>query len=261
MNGYGIAPGLVVEDLKLEDLERALDRLPNLKTVQFCGVYGDPVAAKNLNEQIDMVLDRGVTKIQIHTNGGLRKESWWYRLAEQLSSLPDHFVEFAIDGLEDTNHLYRQGVNWKKLIGNVRAFISAGGNAHWQFIPFAHNQHQITQAMALSQELGFNRFHFLKNARYSPDPRHYRTNKSINIKPWSRDKQFNKLEYEEKEVVEKSNCMHLDYPSVYLSARGLLTPCCYIRDMRVEDVDIKKTIDDKDYMPVCLRNCGSKKNS
>ena len=36
-------------------------------------------------------------------------------------------VNFSVDGLEDTNHLYRQGVKWEKVEDNMVAFCDAGG--------------------------------------------------------------------------------------------------------------------------------------
>ena len=34
-------------------------------------------------------------------------------------------VIFSVDGLRDTNHLYRQGVNWDNVERNMQAFINA----------------------------------------------------------------------------------------------------------------------------------------
>ena len=58
---------------------------------------------------------------------------------------PDKVI-FAIDGLEDTNHLYRVNTNFNKIMENAKAFINAGGIARWDFIAFAHNEHQIEEA-------------------------------------------------------------------------------------------------------------------
>ena len=68
------------------------------------------------------------------------------------------YVRFGIDGLEDTNHLYRRNVRWPTLMRNVRAFVEAGGNAEWDFIEFRQNQHQVEQARMLADELGFSMF-------------------------------------------------------------------------------------------------------
>ena len=65
---------------------------------------------------------------------------------------------FSIDGLEDTNHLYRQYVGWVKLMENVNAYMSAGGVAVWDYLIFKHNEHQIDEAEKLSKKLGFYKF-------------------------------------------------------------------------------------------------------
>ena len=63
-------------------------------------------------------------------------------------------MSFSIDGLEDTNHLYRQDVEWDKIMERAKKFIGAGGRAEWKFIIFRHNQHQVEEARSLSKELG-----------------------------------------------------------------------------------------------------------
>ena len=62
-------------------------------------------------------------------------------------------VTFNIDGLQDTNHLYRRNVKWDRLIANVEAFISAGGKADWRYLIFKHNEQQIDEAKTLSKNL------------------------------------------------------------------------------------------------------------
>ena len=49
------------------------------------------------------------------------------------------YARFAIDGLEDTNHIYRRNTDWVKIVQNATAYIAAGGRAEWDFIVFAHN--------------------------------------------------------------------------------------------------------------------------
>ena len=52
-------------------------------------------------------------------------------------------VDFNIDGLQDTNHVYRKNTNFEKIIDNASAYIRMGGIAEWNYIVFKHNQHQI----------------------------------------------------------------------------------------------------------------------
>jgi len=102
--------------------------------------------------------------LSMHTNGSAKRPEWWARLAGILGS--NGHVVFSLDGLEDTNHLYRQGTVWKKIMENAQAFIAAGGRARWDYIVFAHNEHQVEAAEALSIQMGFERFQYKKSARF-----------------------------------------------------------------------------------------------
>ena len=132
--------------------------------ILFCGVHGDPCVAKDMYEiceYIDSVSKN--TAVRVNTNGGMRKSEWWSKLGKLFSKHPrnkDSYwsVTFSIDGLEDTNHLYRRNVNWKILIDNVKSFIDAGGSAMWDYLIFKHNEHQIIEAQQLANTLGFTEF-------------------------------------------------------------------------------------------------------
>lgn len=130
--------------------------LANLEVIRFCGTYGDPCTHPDLIEMIFWLQSVSPARIFISTNGGIRSTSWWKGLA----SVFDHDGEviFGIDGLKSTNHLYRRGVNFDKVIANAKAFIEHGGQAIWQFLVFEHNQHQVEEARQLSQNLGFKNF-------------------------------------------------------------------------------------------------------
>lgn len=255
--GFGVVDGLSIQDLSIKHLSNAFDKFKNIHSVQFCGNYGDPIAAKNINEQIEFVLSKNVKRIQIHTNGSLKTEQWWSKLAKTLSLVSEGYVEFAIDGLEDTHSIYRQGTNFNKIIENAKAFIAAGGNAHWQFIPFKHNEHQIKDCIRLSQQLGFKKFNFVRNARYYDQSYHYKTKEKISILPWNKDSEYNHLSQKNKKIVHIENCMHLNYPSVFISATGQISPCCYLSEVPIDKIDIGKDFKDSNFHNTCLKNCGS----
>ena len=100
----------------------------------------------------------------MNTNAGARDETWWAKLAEIFGRMGA--VIFSVDGLADTNHLYRQGVSWKAVERSMDAFIEAGGRARWDFLVFEHNQHQVEEAEELSKQKGFERFVAKKTGRY-----------------------------------------------------------------------------------------------
>ncbi len=261
-SGFGLTD-FVIEDLKTERLREVIEMLPNLHTVQFCGNLGDPCASKIINDQLAIIKDKDLN-LQLHTNGSLRTAQWWAELAKRFGDKIE--VWFAIDGLEDTHAIYRQATNWKKIIDNATAFIQAGGRAIWQFIPFAHNQHQIKDCMKMSTRLGFHRFEFVKNARYKEQHFHYQTGKSLDIKPWGqhesqwqrRGRILDKVQKKiKKKTVLEKDCMHLAMPSIFLNASGVISPCCYFGQKTLSQNNIKEQIQQKRYQKICLYSCGS----
>jgi len=137
----------------------------SLQQVFFCGSYGDPIIHPDF---LDIVKDFRAKSptlwIYIHTNGGMHNTEWWSELAEVIGGYGK--IDFGIDGLEDTNHLYRRNVKFETAINNAQAFIRAGGKAQWNFIVFKHNQHQIKNAKTLSQLIGFEDILFRGTGRF-----------------------------------------------------------------------------------------------
>jgi MoaA/NifB/PqqE/SkfB family radical SAM enzyme len=133
--------------------------------IMFCGVHGDPCMARDMLEICEYIQENTTMKfaIQVHTNGGMRNPEWWAELGKVFAKRNQMTWEcwrviFSVDGLEDTNHIYRRNVKWNNLIANIKAFTGAGGNAGWEYLIFKHNEHQLEEAEALSKELGFKLF-------------------------------------------------------------------------------------------------------
>lgn len=100
----------------------------------------------------------------MNTNAGAKKPEWWRELAKTLGNWS--YLKFSFDGLGDTNHLYRQGVNWDIAWENALAFIEAGGKAEWDYLIFEHNEHQVEEARALAEKVGFRKFIPKKTGRF-----------------------------------------------------------------------------------------------
>jgi len=131
----------------------------------MCGNYGDPIAARDTLEVFEYFRKHNSKmNLAMYTNGSAKKPDWWKSLANVLGN--KGYVVFSIDGLEDTNHLYRQNTVWSKIMENAQAFIDAGGRARWDYIVFAHNEHQVEEAEELSKKMGFERFQYKKSARF-----------------------------------------------------------------------------------------------
>ncbi|MBK0397611.1 radical SAM protein [Limibaculum sp. M0105] len=136
--------------------------------IVFGGAYGDPLAASQLLEIVEHLTERGV-RLAVSTNGGLRPPKWWTRLGEAMKRTGSR-LELHLDGLADTNHLYRVNTRWERIMENARAYIATGARAEWHFIIFKHNQHQIEEANRLSKEMGFAEFTLIDTIRFSGGP-------------------------------------------------------------------------------------------
>jgi MoaA/NifB/PqqE/SkfB family radical SAM enzyme len=248
------------------------DRIPqkiydNLKEVIFCGGLGDPCSAPNFLEVIQTVKSKvSDIPIRVSSNGGMKSTDFWKDLAVALG--PNARIVFGIDGLEDTNHLYRINVKWQKVMDNVQAFIDAGGRAEWQFLPFKHNEHQIDQARDLALSMGFANFNVRKTHRFLLEsllgvdrlagdgtllqPPNEDQNKNILFFDRSVNKNIKNLLASINDS--KISCHSQKEKEVYIDHLGRVFPCCFLastvvsrkRNIKVDDgwVDLWSTYGD-----------------
>ncbi len=262
-NAFGsVCPGLPLVELTLEDCKRIFQPtfLSQLINISICGAYGDPALATELLEIIEYFRSSNPNlEIEVYTNGGARSPSWWKSLAQIIKKKGK--VVFGIDGLEDTNHIYRRGTVFTRIIRNTKAFIQAGGRAQWDFIVFKHNEHQVEQARKLSVKLGFEIFQVKRTKRfykvlYEEDPILEGTSEELGRYPvydfkgrksgyielpenlnYRNDslrtlealiKEFGSLNrYFDKIPID---CKVRRSREVFISATGLVYPCCWVYD-------------------------------
>ena len=168
INGNGINPHISLKSLDLNWFKNNLipEKIKQLDKIFFCGNVGDPAGTPELLEIIQYIKTSNPNLVVgLNTNGGLKTATWWSKLGHLLDGRFDYCV-FSIDGLQDTNHLYRQNVVWENVERNMRAFIDAGGRARWDYIIFGHNEHQVEEAEALAEAWGVERFQKKKSARF-----------------------------------------------------------------------------------------------
>jgi MoaA/NifB/PqqE/SkfB family radical SAM enzyme len=166
-NGGLINPHINLDELSLDDCKKifSIDFIKQLNTMYMCGNLGDPIIAKDTLDVFEYFRSHNPKMwLSMNTNAGARDENWWKNLAKIIGK--NGAVIFSIDGLNDTNHIYRQGVNWENVMRSATSFISAGGRARWDYLIFQHNQHQVEDARALSIKLGFEKFIAKKSARF-----------------------------------------------------------------------------------------------
>lgn len=168
IHGGALNPDMPLSELSLADIQTILlpDFIRQLKRIYACGNYGDPIVARDCLEVFRYLRDNGSElNLCLHTNGSARRRDWWREMATIMKQGP-HYLRFGIDGLEDTNHIYRRGADWKTVMRSAEAFIEAGGRAEWDFLVFKHNEHQVESARKLSQDMGFKEFFVRKTGRF-----------------------------------------------------------------------------------------------
>ena len=167
ISGGEVNPYLALQHLSRESINRAFTKelCSRVRQIFFCGSYGDPIVHPDFLDILkDFRAKNPTLWLYLHTNGGVHNSEWWRELAQILNGYGK--VDFGIDGLEDTNHLYRRGVKFEKAINNAQSFINAGGKAQWNFIVFKHNQHEIENAKLLSSIVGFEKILFRGTGRF-----------------------------------------------------------------------------------------------
>jgi MoaA/NifB/PqqE/SkfB family radical SAM enzyme len=238
------------KEISLEDFKRIFkkDFILNLNRIYACGNFGDPVVAKDTLEIFEYLRETNPEiRLGMNTNGSARDRKWWSRMGEIFSNLGE--IKFGIDGLEDTNHIYRKGANFEKVIENAAAFIEAGGKAQWEYIVFKHNEHEVEKAKELSEKMGFDKFTLKKTGRFFSNTK-VKTNEFQQVlrkdgtldyiieKP-TLEKYQNKSLQKELDIINQFGSMdnYLDQTdidckvmkerSVYVSSEGLVFPCCW----------------------------------
>ena len=234
IDGKKINPNMPISDLSVDNYALLLEPFDNNKLTLFhCGNYGDALVSPTWDETFAYCIDR-VKKIRISTNGSMRTPNWWSDLAKKGGNKVS--VIFSIDGLEDTNHIYRVGSQFLKIIENCKAFINAGGYAEWAFIEFKHNYHQIEQAEKLAADLGFKKFSVKYTARFADQDTKSQVNKQDKlIEEKANQNTQDKIDIRKKfksfdEYVEKTpiTCKYKRDKTVFVDMCMKLWPCCWL---------------------------------
>jgi MoaA/NifB/PqqE/SkfB family radical SAM enzyme len=247
-NGSAVNPHIDFSEITLNDAKRIFEPkfISQLNTMYMCGNLGDPIIAKDTLEIFKYFREHNPKIwLSMNTNAGARDAEWWRELAQVFGRMGT--VIFSVDGLQDTNHIYRQGVNWNSVERSMHAFIAGGGRARWDYLIFDHNQHQVEQAEALSKEWGFERFVAKKTGRFvtaksdkkeSHQAVDRKGNQTAEIKK-PVQKYQNKALRKQDALLEKYGSMDAYYDTVsvrckvkdegslFITAEGIAMPCCW----------------------------------
>lgn len=154
---------VVKSDLDVDLLEQFLDCKSGQQINHFylCGDYGDSIYYPDLLR----LIQRFRNKISFHivTNGSHQTEKFWHSLSEVLTK--NDAITFSIDGLEDTNHLYRVKSNWKSIMTGVDIMVQGSAVVNWKTIVFNFNYDHLDKIKTFAKSKGAI-FHAEKTHRH-----------------------------------------------------------------------------------------------
>lgn len=186
--------------------------LQNLQWLMFNGNFGDSIMNKQFREILAYVKSQG-TKIKIHTNGGIHGHDYWTDVGNILTK--DDIINFDLDGLWDTHHIYRINTEFEKVFSNAKSVIGTNRpQVHWKYIVFEHNKHQVEEARSLAETAGFTTFSTVKTSRdvFAPKTGTFVHSKKTQV-------------YEKAE--RQIHCVWDNWGKWYISPEGLVFRCCW----------------------------------
>jgi MoaA/NifB/PqqE/SkfB family radical SAM enzyme len=199
-------------DLDLEDFKLFIfSVLDKIQIFEFKGTMGDPIFHPKFIDWIKWAKEKG-KRVFIHTNGQAGKALW--------TSLTKHLdkndrVIVGIDGMPDSFMTYRVNAKWKN-IETCAAVLRDKVTLVWQFIHFSYNTHEIEDAKALSERLGFNEFFVLESDRWESNEDWLKPSDALDRPSFNQDIDPQCL----------SKPMHI------VTAEGYYMPCCMLIDHR-----------------------------
>tara|TARA_B100002019_G_scaffold283829_1_gene290738 strand:+ start:1055 stop:2041 length:987 start_codon:yes stop_codon:yes gene_type:complete len=188
------------------------DLLNNLQWLILNGNFGDSTMNKQFREIISYVKSHG-TRLLIHTNGGIHDHDYWTDVGNILTK--HDIINFDLDGLQDTHHIYRINTEFDKVLSNAKSVIDTQrAKVHWKYIVFEHNKHQVEDARQLAKDVGFTTFSTVKTSRdvFAPKSGKFVHSKKTKV-------------YEQAE--RKIHCVWDDWGKWYVSPEGLVFRCCW----------------------------------
>lgn len=226
-------PNLVKANLTFDQVKSLIDSSDAAVLaemgIDFSGSLGDPM----MNPEIIQIVEYCATKVRavrISTNGSLQPLETWAALGKISAAYAPEKVSimFGIDGLSDTNAIYRVNTDFDAIMANATAYIAAGGFATWKYLIFAHNEHQTAAAQTRASELGFSKFVSVPAMRWFPGTDTPGINKCSELVNQADQRQFAPVEGPI--VVE---CQSTADKTLFVGSDFMLYPCAYSYSSRL----------------------------
>ena len=158
--------------LKFMDFKKIMDEAPWINDVELSN-WGEIFLNPDLGEIIEYGFKK---KICLHAYNGVNLNYLREEIPELLVKYGFNGLTCSIDGAsEQIYKIYRRGGNFEVVIENIKKinrykkkYNSQLPFLRWQFVVFGHNEHEITKARQMAQELGMSFYLKLSGSTFSP---------------------------------------------------------------------------------------------
>src|SRR6056300_493772 len=151
INGLGTVKTLPLTTWTLNDFKKrfTVKCLKDITEVSFCGTWGDPLMAKDIESMVHYIMDNSRTNVIITTNGSIRKDKFYWDLGVYCGRRLSMVID--VDGIDEQMHQkYRRGTSLRKSLDALSSLS--------QSIIFKHNEEYKDQIKELALSHG-SQFH------------------------------------------------------------------------------------------------------
>ena len=200
-----------INDIDIDAVYSFLDceKGRQIEMLDLRGDWGDCIYYPKLFDFIRKF--RNEKNFTICTNGSRQTQKFWDKLSSWLTE--KDIVEFSIDGLEDTNHIYRRNSDWKSLMVGLNTIHKSKAQIVWKSRIFSFNQDRLGEMKTFAEQF---------DAKFEYEMTHRFGDESLKPSSTLIDEE---IVYKPDRVVDKiiPRCRQFDNPSI--SAYNMFFPC------------------------------------
>lgn len=152
------------KDISIEDFTKLCN---HFRHISLCGQISDPIYHPNFLQLLEIALSKNKL-VSIHTNGFGKKREFWEEAFSMTRGNNKCRWRFALDGLPDQSHIYRENQDGFEVWETMKAGALAGARIEWIFIIFKYNQHSIDTARKLARQHNM-KLELIKSSRWEDE--------------------------------------------------------------------------------------------
>jgi len=140
-NGLGTISNLPLTSWSLKDFKNyfPINSLNDIKEYSFCGTWGDPLMAKDIDKICYYIIDNSNANIIITTNGSIRQQDFYIKLGKYCGKRLSMVID--VDGINEEMHQkYRRGTSLKKSLLALKSLSYTKAIPLSQTVLFKHNE-------------------------------------------------------------------------------------------------------------------------